>query len=100
MFIVLGIAANKSDLFDKEEVDEEEVREFAKEIGAIFRLTSAYNSSGIDELFTALGRKYLDPNFVDTGISSSKGIVLQANEGNQNEHAGQKGKCCGDNKKG
>ena len=100
MFIVLGIAANKSDLFDKEEVDEDEVREFAKEIGAIFRLTSAYNSSGIDELFTALGRKYLDPNFVDTGISANKGIVLQSNEGNQNEHAAQKGKCCGDNKKG
>ena len=99
IWIVLGIAANKSDLFDKEEIDEDEVREFAKEIGAIFRLTSAYNSSGIDELFTALGNKYLDPNFVDSGVSGSKGIVLQNNEQQKEGAQKNKGGCCGDNKK-
>ena len=57
------MAANKSDLFDKEQVPEENARKFAKEIGAIFKLTSAYNSVGIEELFISLGSKYLDPDY-------------------------------------
>ena len=35
-FIVIGLAANKSDLYDKEEVSEETARQFAEKIGAIF----------------------------------------------------------------
>ena len=60
--IVLAIAGNKADLYDKEDVPEDEAREFAKDIGAIFKLTSAQNNSGIDELFNDLAIKYLDPN--------------------------------------
>jgi len=63
--IIIGIAGNKSDLFDKEAVSEEEARKFASEIGAIFRLTSAFNNNNIDELFTAVGNLYLDPKFQD-----------------------------------
>ena len=62
---IVAIAANKSDLFEKEQVPESEARAFAKEIGAIFRLTSAYTAAGIEDLFRAIGCKYLDPNFVD-----------------------------------
>jgi len=61
--IVLGIAGNKCDLYEKEDVNENEAREFAKSIGAIFALTSAQNNSGINELFHDVGNKYLDPNF-------------------------------------
>ena len=46
--LIIAIAANKSDLYEQEEVDEEKVRAFAKEIDAIFKLTSAKNASGID----------------------------------------------------
>ena len=42
-------------------------REFAKEIGAIFRYTSAKQSSGIDDLFKAIGTKVIDPNFEEGG---------------------------------
>ena len=62
---IVAIAANKSDLFEKEQVPESEARAFAKEIGAIFRLTSAYTAAGIEDLFRAIGSKYLDPNYVD-----------------------------------
>ena len=62
---IVAIAANKSDLFEKEQVPETEARAFAKDIGAIFRLTSAYTAAGIEDLFRAIGSKYLDPNFVD-----------------------------------
>ena len=61
--IVLGIAGNKCDLYEKEEVSEAEAREFAANIGAIFYLTSAQNNTGINELFRDAGNKYLDPNF-------------------------------------
>ena len=61
--IVLGIAGNKCDLYEKEEVNENTAREFAQSIGAIFALTSAQNNSGINELFRDVGNKYLDPTF-------------------------------------
>ena len=61
--IILGLAANKSDLDDKEIVKEDIAREFAKEINAIFMYTSAFKSFGIDELFHYLGCRYIDPNF-------------------------------------
>ena len=61
--IVIGIAGNKCDLYEKEEVNENEAREFAESIGAIFALTSAQTNSGINELFHDVGNKYLDPSF-------------------------------------
>ena len=61
--IVLGIAGNKSDLYDSEAVSEPEAREFAKSIDAIYALTSAQNNSGVDKLFHDIGLKFLEPNF-------------------------------------
>ena len=60
--IVTAVAGNKSDLYEKEEVPEQEARDFAKSIGAIFCLTSAQNNSGINELFRDLSKKYLHPD--------------------------------------
>ena len=56
--IILAIAANKSDLIEQEVVDEENARNFAKEIGAIFVSTSAKNSEGINSLFEEIAKKY------------------------------------------
>ena len=61
------MAANKCDLIDSEQVPEEKAREFAKEIGAIFKLTSASTSIGIEELFVGVGCKFLDPNYKEDG---------------------------------
>ena len=61
--IIIAIAANKSDLYEFEQVNEEEARKYAKEIGAIFFVTSALNSSGIDELFRAIGCKFVDKEY-------------------------------------
>ena len=60
---ILAIAANKSDLYDKEQVDENEAKAYADKIGAIFKSTSALSNTGIDTLFNHLGRKLLDPKF-------------------------------------
>ena len=61
--IVIGVAGNKSDLYENEEVKEDEAREWAKEIGAVFELTSAQNHTGINDLFLNVGYKFLDPSF-------------------------------------
>ena len=53
--IVIGVAANKCDLYDNEAVSEDEARKFADEIGAVFRLTSASTNTGIEELFKNIG---------------------------------------------
>ena len=55
--IVIAIAANKSDLYESEEVNEEEAINYAKSVGVIFFETSAMNSSGIDDLFNAVAPK-------------------------------------------
>ena len=69
--IVLGIAGNKSDLYDNEAVPEKEAREFAKSINAIYALTSAQNNFGVNKLFEDIGNKFLDPNFQEK-ISETK----------------------------
>ena len=65
------MAANKSDLFASEAVPEEKARNFAKEIGAIFKLTSACTSAGVEKLFYNVGCRYLDPNFKDDDDGNS-----------------------------
>jgi len=70
--IVLGIAGNKSDLYDDEAVPEKEAREWAKSINAIFALTSAQNNSGVTKLFEDIGNKYLDPNFQEKKAKENK----------------------------
>ena len=87
--IVLGIAANKSDLYDNEQVTEDEARKFAEEIGAVFKLTSASLNTGIEELFKAVGCKVLDPNYNINGSSTpNQKIVLD------NKASGKKKKGC------
>jgi small GTP-binding protein len=61
--VVLAIAGNKSDLYETEAVPEEEAKEYANSIGALFALTSAKSNTGVDKLFLDVGNKYLDPSF-------------------------------------
>ena len=77
-YIVIRLAANKSDLYDKEEVSEETDRPFTEKIGAIFKLTSAFISVGVEELFVSVGSYYLAPKFKDD--SSNKPKVISMDE--------------------
>ena len=97
--IVIGLAANKSDLFDKEQVPEADARSFAAEIGAVFKLTSACTATGIEELFKSIGCKYLDPDYREeeeggnsNGGQSSNGTVkLDASKAKEDK---KKKGCC------
>ena len=73
----MGIAANKSDLIEKEQVNEAEARKYAKEQGAIFKLTSACTAVGIEELFKSIGCKVLNPNFSEDDDSPTTGAKTQ-----------------------
>ena len=93
--LVIGIAGNKCDMFDKEAVTEDEAKAFASEIGAQFQLTSAFKNNGIDELFKLVGCKYLDPDFqqkvkVSPDDTPDKNIKLT----NKTDQPGKKKGCC------
>ena len=55
---MLSIAGNKDDLYENEEVDEDEGTKLASEYNAIFQLTSAKDPYGIDDLFGKIGKKF------------------------------------------
>ena len=74
--IVIGIAGNKSDLIGDEKVNEEEVREYASKIEATFRLTSALNNNGIEELFKELIEKYIEKFGIDYLINKELSLKL------------------------
>jgi len=98
--IIIGIAGNKSDLIEKEQVNEDEARKYAKEINAVFRLTSALSNIGIDELFLELIKKYIheNKNQIDTISSEDKSVYDKSyildKDINNNKNIKKKKNCC------
>ena len=94
--IVLGIAGNKCDLFQDEEVTEEEAKKYANSIGAVFHLTSCKESIGIDELFEECGKKYLEVNNLigksENNEKKEKIVLDKKKAGNDKSSRGKK--CC------
>jgi len=62
-YTVIAVVGNKNDMFLNEQVSEDEGREWANEIGAIFGLVSAKTGDCINALFDSVIRKYLTPSF-------------------------------------
>ena len=97
IYIVLAIAANKRDLYENEEVEQNEGKKLAKELGAIFQETSAKDSTGIDDLFLKIGNKIIDPNCNENEISIIKEIE-HTKQGSisikRNEAKKEKKGCC------
>ena len=71
-YTVLAIVGNKSDRYLEEEVDEDEARKYANEIGAVFAIVSAKTGDCINALFKNVIEKYSNPNFVDKITTESK----------------------------
>ncbi len=55
-------------------------RQYANEIGAVFKLTSACTSAGIEELFKSIGCKFLDPNYREDEDGSGSGSGGQSGD--------------------
>ena len=82
--LVLALVGNKDDMYQYEEVSDNEGKDFAKELNAIYKRTSAKNQTGggIDDLFKAIGIKFLHPETENTSVltkeeKKSKEIKLQ-----------------------
>ena len=60
---IFAIVANKTDLYEKQTVDNKDGKAFAEEINALFQTTSALSNSGINNLFENLGKKIIIPNY-------------------------------------
>ena len=76
--IVIAIAANKSDLYEYEEVSHEELKDYANSIKAIYKQTSAKNGIGIKDLFDSIGYKLLSPENYDEFIRKTSIIRLKS----------------------
>lgn len=55
--VQIAIVGNKEDLVEREAVDQGAAKDFAAQIGAVFKKTSAKTSFGIESLFIELAQK-------------------------------------------
>ena len=107
--VIVGIAGNKCDLYEQEDVDEKEVNEFCDSIGAIHVLTSALLNTSIDQIFDDLAKKLVQSekfktiaaNYVDKDKSQQVSEAKRNNQGsvvkldNQtNNKTTKKKECC------
>jgi len=107
---IFAIVANKSDLYEKQTVDNKDGEAFADEINALFQITSALSNTGITNLFENLGKKIIIPKYdykknnqkleeeylkqikeEKKGKKKDKGIKIN---NNGNKEKGKKKKCC------
>jgi small GTP-binding protein len=92
---VLGVAANKWDLYLQSEVSDKKGKEYAKKINAIWKSTSAKEESkGIEELISELTMEYIKIE-ESGGNIRTESIRLDKNMASKDK----KGGCCGGGKK-
>ena len=102
--VIVFIVGNKSDIYEKEAVNEEEARQYAKDINALYKLVSAENGDGINEIFKMIGERMLtqeflekikneknnnDNNSTNNNKNTIKNISIEDNKGQK-----KKKKCC------
>jgi len=88
--IILGIAGNKSDLFEIEKVKDSEGQKYAKSHNAIFKLISAKeDKKSIDLLFEELLRKYIKKT---TNNKINERASVKINESTNKNN--RKKRCC------
>ena len=98
--VILALAGNKSDMYEFEEVSDEEAKAYAKEINAIFQKTSAKMETGVNELFKMIAEKFVNPQTENISNLTNKelkkrGEKLKKDKNkNDNNNNNKKGKCC------
>ena len=60
---IYAVVGNKNDLYMEQQVDILDAKDFTKNIGGIFQLTSAKTSDGISVLFDNIGKKIIKPSY-------------------------------------
>ena len=88
--LIIGIVGNKSDLYQKQEVDLNDAKNYADSINAIFKETSAKDEECINELFEELAQKFLEVNKDYFNSENKENFVLQED----NNEKKKKNKLC------
>ena len=91
--VVLAVVGNKSDMFLKEAVKEDEARRWANEIGAIYGLVSAKTGDCISLLFESVVRKYFYPDYI-AKINNERKSKPQTVTLTKNNAKKERGNCC------
>ena len=81
----MAIAGNNCDMYECEQISYEEVDNYAKELGAIFKYVSSKNNLRIKELFEEIGKKFLMQNGIKS-VDKSKGFKLEKNKTKTKAH--------------
>ena len=91
--IILGIAANKADLYEKAKISDQQGKKYAKKIGASWSSTSSLlDDNGIDGLVDELLEKYLESNMIGGKENrENRGMTLINKIPEDNEKGGG---CC------
>ena len=89
--VVYGIAANKSDLYQNEEVKFDDAQLFAKEINAIIEETTAINHKQIDQLINELIAEFLKKKSIENNQPNNTSKLQKEKKNNEQK---EKGKAC------
>ena len=102
---ILGIAGNKNDQYENDNiVNEEEARNFANSVNGIFQLVSAKTGDNIENFFNMLINEYFKLNYPEKiqniiGRRNSYQISYKKNKNTNNNNINgsnqvKKSKCC------
>ena len=58
----MALVGNKDDMYQFQEITNDEGLAFAKELNSLYKRTSAKSGKGIDDLFKEIGKKLLHPD--------------------------------------
>ena len=83
--IIVAVVANKSDDYMEQQVDMQDGKNLAKELNAIFQTTSAKLGTGVNELFTLIAQKYIDPTKSISESFMSKEEIMENKNKTQKE---------------
>ena len=79
--IIVAVVANKSDDYMEQQVDMQDGKNLAKELNAIFQTTSAKLGTGVNELFTLIAEKFIDPTKnISESFMSKEEIIENKNK--------------------
>ena len=98
--VIYALVGNKNDLYEKEEVNEIDAINYAKEINAVFTTASALSNVGINSLFETLGQKLINKDNNNNKIENKVEIVDNNNKSiklskNDEKEIDENKKCCG-----
>ena len=100
--VIIAIVGNKCDLFEEEEVSQDDGKHFSESINAIFNIASAKEGIGIDKLFNEIIEKFKVSQFMEGLIykylSKDQRKTLNCKklklENENNSKNSKKKKCC------